>query len=137
LPDEFSFFQFILTGVSCQSPITPGFSSRSKTGIAIFSHWLGFCKILQSSPNSNFLRITASRAYLYAVFSTFPAARPQTNLGVLQIFGRESISKQNFPGQGHLVELYGSLQLIAVIFIRANPGLDFAGYFLKSLGLDV
>jgi hypothetical protein len=102
----------------------------------ILSSYGLFCKILQSSPNRNFLRITTSHDYLDVIFSTFPAARPQTHLGVFQILGRESISKENFPGQRHFVSLYSSLQLVTVTFIRANPGLDFRGFFLQSYGAD-
>ena len=85
--------------------------------------------------NYDFLRITTSDRYLYCVFSSLSAARPQTNLRVLQVFGGESVSEEDFFGQGYLVNLYSSLKLVAVAFISANPGLGFIGFLLQRCGL--
>lgn len=96
---------------------------------------LTFCEVLQGSLNRDFLGITASDRYLYLVFSSLPAARPQTNLRVLQIFGDESVSEEDLFGQADLVKLYSALELVAVAFISANPSLGFIGYFLQRCGV--
>ena len=94
-----------------------------------------FCEVLQCSLNCDFLGITTSDRYIYAVFSSLSAARQESNLRVLQIFGGESVSEQDFFCQGYLVKLYSSLKLVAVGFISANPGLGFIGFRLQRCGI--
>src|SRR5215510_13207637 len=95
-----------------------------------------FCEVLQRPLNCDFLRITTGGRYLYFVFASLSSARPQTNLRIFQIFSGESVSEEDFFGQGYLVSLDRSHQLVAVVLISVNPGLSLNGFFLQRCSVS-